>query len=400
MRRFEYEADAADEGVVRGSIEAASSDEAVTRLRTLGLVVTTITPAPMPAADAPSPKARPLRGDDLVAFNEQLAQLTGAGLALERGLRTIADDMPRGGIRQSIHELADELERGTDIDKAIDQHTGRFPATYGSMLRAGIRCGDLSGVLAGVGRHMMMMRRMQAMLWRTLSYPLMVLVTLAGVLLFMSLAVIPPIRATFDEVGTRLPWLTRFVFGLADWLPWIMLLVAIFVVMGVVYWRVLRASGQSESWVERTIMPLPLIGPALRLGKVSQWCSALTVAINAGMELLLAIRTASEATGSPRLMHEAEQLAAAHREGTELSRAVDVHMLPAAALASIDLAIDRGDLAMTLRTLSAMYEQQVEQRMAILRSALLPIALVIVGAAVTLVIAAMFLPLSAMLGGV
>lgn len=396
-RRFEYEADTADGRVTRGAIDAADGEQAVQRLRAMGLIVTHLQPqTATPDAVRPA-RRKPLSTDELVAFNQQVAQLAGAGLSLERGLKLMAADMPGRSLREAMAELAAALEQGEDIDRAIDRHAGRFPAKYGEILRAGVRSGDLSGVLAALGRHLLVTRRLRAAMWRALSYPVMVLMMLGVALVFIAHMVVPPMRATFAEMNLPLPWLTRFVFGLADWSLWIALAVGIAALLGGAWYRYLRFSGEAERAAEAMYLRWPLIGPVLRASKVAQWCSALSIAVEAGMELLLAIRTASGATGSPRLIDEAEALARAHRAGEPLSRARGVAMLPATALASIDLALTRGNLPLTLGALAGMYEQQAEHRMMILRGALLPIALVIIGLVIGLIVAAMYLPLQRMM---
>src|SRR4029079_5525060 len=88
-----------------GTIDATDPDQARQRLEALRLRVIDLEPA------GASPAVRPLRGDDFLTFNQQLAHLSAAGLPLEHGLRLIARDMRRGRVANTVKQIADELEK-------------------------------------------------------------------------------------------------------------------------------------------------------------------------------------------------------------------------------------------------------------------------------------------------
>src|SRR5688500_20201212 len=90
LNSFAYQAQTTDGLRMSGTVDARDVADATRRLVELGLRVFEIAPAPRP------PKPRALGSADLVAFNEQLAHLTKAGLPLERGLRLHAADLGSG----------------------------------------------------------------------------------------------------------------------------------------------------------------------------------------------------------------------------------------------------------------------------------------------------------------
>lgn len=394
---FEYLADTPDGTVMAGTIQATDADAALLSLKKMGLIVTDV----RPQVESTSARARgkPLRSEDLLAFNEQLAQLAASGMSMERGLRLMADDMPGKALREAIEDLAADLEAGNDFDRAMDRHAGRFPAMYGAILRAGMRTGDLPGTLANLGQHLIRVRRLQSAIWQAASYPLMILFMLALVLVFISQVVAPPLREVFAGINLPLPALTEFVLGLADLTPWLAIGLAVGVIAASVFWQYLKLIGRDAYFTERWLLPMPLVGPALRYSKVAHWCSALAIAIDAGMDLPLALRTAGEAGGSPMLMGESSMLAAAQRDGDKLSDAIGIGLIPAGALASIDLAINRGNLPEALRSLSGMYQQQAEQRLTVLRYVLLPALVIAIGCGVAFLVLALYLPASQLIGG-
>lgn len=88
-RTFTYSSQTLDGRPFTGTINAADNAEATRQLQSLQLRIIQIEPVPE------APRGKPLRGDDFIAFNQQLAQLTAAGMPVEQGLRPIAQDMRR-----------------------------------------------------------------------------------------------------------------------------------------------------------------------------------------------------------------------------------------------------------------------------------------------------------------
>src|SRR5438477_11597083 len=108
---FAYTASTATGETLTGTIDTADLATARRQLDSLRLTVQSIAER--------KPKTRPLSGDDFLAFNQQLAQLTRAGLPVEQGLRLIAEDLGNGRLADATRQIADDLERGKSLAEAF-----------------------------------------------------------------------------------------------------------------------------------------------------------------------------------------------------------------------------------------------------------------------------------------
>jgi type IV pilus assembly protein PilC len=414
---FWFRAQTDDGQRISGTIEGASADAAIDRLQALRLRVIDVSradaAAPDPSANGGAPPAgRPLRGDDFAAFNQQFAQLTRAGLPVEHGLRLIAGDMRRGRLTRTIEQVAEELERGTPLGEAFDKHRGQFPALYGRLIDAGVHGGDLPGVLLGLGRHLELVQRLRAALWRSVSYPLMVFVALCLVLIFLGLFVLPQFRQIYQSLydtsrqggftltggavpqDGSLPAVTRWLMVLASLAPWMLALLLLAAVGGPLAWAVLRAKGKDSAAVDRLVLPLPLVGPVLRLNLIARWCDGLRLGVAAGLDLPAAIALAGDVTGSPSLRHDGRGMVALLEAGKPLStRRPDNRLIPATVPAAMELASGHHDLPRTLETLSEMYERQAESRLASLPAIITPLLVILVAGMTAFVVAGLLLPM-------
>ena len=389
---FAYQAQTLDGAAISGTIDAPSLDHASRQLLGLRLRVIEIEPVGRPAA-----KAKALRGADFLAFNQQLTQLTAAGLPVEHGLKLIARDMRSGRLSRTIEEVVAELERGTPLGEAFEKFQQRFPPLYGKLVAAGVRTNNLSGMLLNLGRHMELVTRLRSMLWRALSYPAMVMAALGVVLIFLGFVVIPQFGSLYRGFGIQLPGATTALMAAARWVPWVIIILLALIVLSPLIWQIVRLMGIDRPIVDHLIIPLPLVGPVLERNLIARWCDAVRLGVQAGLDLPAAIDLAGDAVGSPTLREDGQKLSDALAKGQPLDQAQPTRLLPTTVTTVIALGSQQHDLPNMLGTLSQMYQQQAETRLAMIPGVLTPILIIFISIVIGVVVAALFIPFLSLL---
>ncbi len=388
---FAYQAQTVEGSAISGTIDAPGLDQASRQLANLRLRVLQIDPVRRPA------RATPLTGEDFLAFNQQLTQLTAAGLPVEHGLKLIARDMRSGRLSRTIEDVVTELERGTPLGEAFDKHHNRFPPLYGKLVSAGVRANNLTGMLLNLGRHMELITRLRGMLWRALSYPAMVVAALGVVMIFLGFVVVPQFESLYRGFGIQLPAATVALMAAARWVPWIVVAALALMVLAPLIWLITRSMGVDRRIVDHLVLPMPLVGPVLQRNLIARWCDAVRLGVQAGMDLPGAIDLAGDAVGSPKLRADGCKLTDALASGQPLEHAQPTRILPATVAAVISLGSQQHDLPTMLGTLSQMYQQQAETRLAMIPGVLTPILIIAISLIIGVVIAALFLPFISLL---
>jgi len=121
--------------------------------------------------------------------------------------------------------------------------------------------------------------------------------------------------------------------------------------------------------------------------------------VDAGHDLPRAFVIAADAVRSPTLRYYADELSDSLARGRPLAEASSVGV-PMSLLASIDLASHAGNLPATLEGLTAMYQRQVEHRLATVRAQLMPFVLIVMAMIIGVMILAVFAPLPALIQSV
>ena len=388
---FAYEAESADGQPFRGTLDAAALPAAAEQLRSLHLRVTRLEPA--------GPPRGRLNDGDLLRVNQQLSHLADGGMPLERGLRLIADELPRRQA-EAVRAIAADLEAGVPVADALTRRSAAFPPDYADLLAAGVAGNNLGGVLVNLGRHVELTQRLRAAVWRAAVYPLTVAVALLLTLAFIWGKLMPGL----DRLNRGSPLGRRRVSVYSsrngaeppslDWLPevarWVSygVMAALVVTVGLAILMVVN-----RRWAGRVGRRLPVVGPVVRGNDIARWCDGLNLGVSAGLDLPAALTLAGRGSGSTAGRADAETLAGEARAGRRVDLGGPLRLLPPTVPASLAIGVDRHDLPDTAATLARLYREQAEARLAAVPAVLSPVLLLVTAVAVGLSLAAALLPL-------
>src|SRR5918992_4995105 len=209
--------------VVTRTVEAAGVHEARARLEREGFRVFNVTP---PKASGVSSFTRGGRGgtqarvkaNDFLLFNQQLAALIRAGIPILQAISMLRKRSVSARLRAVLGDVEDEIRGGAALSAAFAKQGTIFPRIYTASILAGERSGALDEVLS---RYVNYMRRSVALRRKirgALAYPLFLLIASLGMVVFLTLYVVPRMSELFAGFGGNLPFVTQVVLTLSGWL--------------------------------------------------------------------------------------------------------------------------------------------------------------------------------------
>jgi type II secretory pathway component PulF len=390
MATFEYNALTSAGRLMKGTIEAGSREQAGELLKDMQLTVNEITKARMKM-----PRTTIGRSEFLL-FNQQLASITKTGIPLERGLREIAADVGSKRMRRLITEIADELERGTSIEEAIEKRQRYFPALYGHILKAGVESGRLSEMLTSLNRHLELTAVTRRIVFEALCYPAVVLTLAAAIITMVFVLVVPQFAQVLGDMseGAGLPVLTRWFLTMSEHVVQFWSGVLFFICVAVAIFVLLSMSAAGRRFKESILLKVPILGRVFRCGALARMAEAMAMLVGAGCNMPTCLRLGSSSSGSEKLKLDSEMLAGQIEEGTGIVEAgYSCRMIPGLFLYSVQLGSQRNELQDNLHSLGEMYSGQTRCMQARLQNFLPPVMIILLGLFVGLMVLAMFLPL-------
>jgi type II secretory pathway component PulF len=390
MATFEYNALTSAGRMMTGTIEAGSREQAGQLLKDMQLTVNEIT-----KAKEKRPKTAIGRSEFLL-FNQQLASITKTGIPLERGLREISADIGSRRMRTLITEIADELERGTSIEEAIEKRQRYFPELYGHILKAGIESGRLSEMLTSLNRHLELAAVTRQIVFEALCYPGVVLALAAAIITAVFIIVVPQFGNVYLDFGegAQLPLLTQWFLTMAEHVVHFWVGVLLFICAIVAIFALLSTSPAGRRFKESVLSTIPILGRVFRSASLAKMAEAMAMLVGSGCGMPTCLRLGSGSSGSEKLKLESQILADQIEKGTGIMEAgYFCRTIPRLFLYSVQLGAQRNELQDNLYSLGEMYSSQTRCMQARLQNILPPVMIVFVGFFVGVMVLAVFLPL-------
>jgi type II secretory pathway component PulF len=404
MPLFDYVGQLENGASFQGTLEAPTQLNAAAMLADMGVLVTALRPAQRFGY------VTPLSLADFLFLNEHIGALAKSGMPLEPGLRQLAADCGSRRLKSVLLELADDVSRGTPLEQAIERRKGRFPSEYANVVAAGVRTGDLGGTLYGLAAHLRLKSQTRQALVELSLYPLLIL--LAGLVLvaFLMRVIVPAIADIVADIqGFRGVVVDRsgnvpatqsyvwFIFGAAERWP----LIEAAIVAGLVALLLLY----TYAWLpigrrlrEFFLRRIPGVSQVYVSSVMARFTHTSALAAYSGTPLPELVAAAGAASGSLRLRAAAERVAERLRTGASVTdAAAGERDLPAMWLTVASVAGSRGDLPAALEELARLYEQRAQNWLRLVRIALGPILLILVGGGIALVLSAVALALTSTL---
>jgi type II secretory pathway component PulF len=339
--------------------------------------------------------------DDLIALNDQIAGMARAGLPLDRGLASLADEMGRGRLRDVTRALADDLRAGHPLPDALARRGNKVPPYYAALVTAGVRTGRVAEVLATLTAYARTVATTRAIVVESLYYPAVVAAVSFALFAFLGFTVIPQFQQIFREFNLELPLLTKVVLNVGEQPAVFVGVPAAAVAAVLLLWLVQRLTPAGRRMWARLVYAVPVVGTLLRAARIAAFSELLAVLVEHDIPLPEAFRLAGAASSDPLSARNAVATADALAAGVPLADALTGRGLVPEWVAWMAGAGARmGTLGPALRQVAVVYRRQVEARSMLLRSVLPPLlVLVTAGLLVGVFVVALMLPLIKLLEG-
>jgi type IV pilus assembly protein PilC len=327
-------------------------------------------------------------------FARQLSTMVGAGLPLVKSLRSISRDHEDRRLATILNQVADDVQKGDPLATALGRHPEAFDGVFVSLVNTGEISGTLDQILDQTATYLERAEELRLKVEAALRYPTFVLVFSMLVLVGMMLWVVPRFSEIYGRFKVPLPWPTLILLTLSraitQNLAVALLLTAAALVAG---WNAARTEA-GRLWIDRAKFGLPIFGPLIRMYAITKFARTLGMLTSSGTQILYALKVLQPVPGNKVLEQGIEQVRSRVEQGSSLSRAMtETGVFPEMLVQMTSTGEETGQLDNMLKRTADFYEQRVSAAVQGLSSLVEPIAIVVLGAIVGVILIALYLPI-------
>lgn len=339
-----------------------------------------------------------LSWEDLTLLNQQLLAVAKSGLPFAPALKALAQDVKGGRLKPVLRELQRDLESGASLNEAVEKHPQAFPPLYASMIRAGERTGNLSGVLGMLGAHSNRMLDIKTGLYAALAYPVTVAFLAAFLVVFLIVKVVPVFAEIFTDFGSALPAPTQRLVDISGLLTGLSgksyFLMAAVAFAGYLLYRAVRRSESGNVILDRIKLRIPFFGRTFRTSNLVLFSRSLGLLLFSEVPVLESLDLAGAASNNALLRRKTRQAATLVAGGTGIAQALSsTGYFPHAFCWLLSNAETRGQVPETLISISESYGRELSARDQVFSRMLGPVVVVALGLAIGYIVMALYLPI-------
>ncbi|TSC84084.1 MAG: Uncharacterized protein G01um101417_353 [Parcubacteria group bacterium Gr01-1014_17] len=379
-----------------GVIEALSYESAVSSLQRRGLTVSVVTEAGGEGTVLGKRLAffDRVKTRDVVLLSRELATLFLAQVSALRIFRLMSGEVEGTALREALTAIADDVQGGSAISRALSRHPHIFSNFYVSMVRAGEEAGKLSESFEFLADHLERTYEVTSKAKNALIYPIFVIVTFFAVMILMLTTVIPQLSHVIAESGREVPFYTRIVVSMSDFfVAYGVVLLALAVGGGFALWRFVKTPGGRMA-ADRFVLAIPKFGMLLRKLYLSRVADNMHTMLSAAIPIVRAIEITRDVVGSPVYGAALDDIAESVKGGRLISDSLGAHReFPGIMVAMVKVGEEAGELGNILETLSRFYRREVTAAVDTLVGLIEPILIVGLGLGVGVLLAAVLIPI-------
>jgi general secretion pathway protein F len=201
-----------------GVLEADSARAARQVLRARGLVPLTVEPVVSEAqrTGLTITIGRRLSQTELAVITRQLASLLGAALPVADALTVMVEQSEKQSVRELMAAIRTDVLGGASLSKALARHPRQFPDIYRALISAGEESGKLGSVLSSLADYIEERAKLQQKITLAFVYPIIVTIVALLVVIGLLTYVVPQVVQVFAQTKQALPFLTRAMIALSD----------------------------------------------------------------------------------------------------------------------------------------------------------------------------------------
>ncbi|AFS78288.1 type IV pilus assembly protein/type II secretion system protein F [Gottschalkia acidurici 9a] len=387
MQKFKYRALDKNYKTVSGVVMADEMSAAATCLKERGLTIMDLSEDKelevKPNVNKDLEKQDGLGGfgfikkTDILMVIKQLASLISSGISVVPAIGIIESQIKKKKLKNILRKIKTDVESGRTLSDSLSKFPKYFDEMTTSIIKTGEETGLLDDSLMQVSIFMEKGSQLKKRIILSLIYPSIVLIVSIGVIFFLALAVIPKIIPLITMSGGSIPWNTQLLIDIAEFVRdnikgiAIVSIIIVLIVIGLV------VSKLGKYHIDKYKTYIPLIGTIFKYSAIITFSRTLSILLNSGVSIVQALKSTSDTITNLAIRESINNMADSVIKGENLSDSMkrEQAFFPIMVESMIRVGEETGRLDNSLKTLTDMFEEMLDDRIKTMNSLIEPLLL-------------------------
>ena len=393
--RFKYIAFDKSGKQIKGYFDAFRKIDVESFLTTQGYRIAEITPTKISKLGSFLTFSNEMRYKDLTFLLTQLSTYIKSGIPLADSIKILEDQTKSKKKKDLFKRISYELNTGANFSEALARQGNVFPKLLINMLKASELTGNLTESLDDMAAYYKTADSNRKQIISALTYPSVVLVVSMIVLTFLLLFVVPQFVNIFEQLGAKLPGITKFLINVSIFvknniIKLVLALAAIIIIQIVMYKNI----KQFRYVIQYIAMHIPVIKDVLIYNEVVMFTKTFSSLIKHDVFITDSIEMLGKITNNEIYKDIIKEAVTNLSTGAGLSRAFENKWaFPRIAYEMLVTGEKTGRLGTMMENVAIYYEEEQKNLVQRLKSLIEPVMIIVLAVIVGVILMAIFIPM-------
>lgn len=394
MAQFEYVGRDRLGKARKGKVTGATRKEVVIALREKGIAVSDIVEIETSFLNQDISIGSPVKTQDFVIYLRQFSTLIEAGVSVAEATRILGQQTASKALKKALLQVEEQIRSGKPISVAAREHPKIFPPMFINLVQAGEASGDLDETLDRLATYFEKQHYTVQKVKSALTYPIAITIVAIGVVIFLLTNIVPTFASMFMQFGAELPWITKMVLAISDWMQafwWLIILLLIGIVIGII---AVRRNPTSKYYLDHAILRVPIFGKLVQKSMIARMTRTLSSLFKSSVPILDALNIVEKVVMNEVMSRVLKESRISLQDGKTLSGPMKEHWIfPPLVTQMIAIGEQSGSLDFMLEKIADFYEKEVDSTADALKGLIEPIMIIMLAGIVGFIVLSIIVPM-------
>jgi type IV pilus assembly protein PilC len=331
---------------------------------------------------------------EFTAFIRQLATMQSSGIPLVQALTLLSEQSENRAFGGVLKAIVQRITEGTGFADALRQYPEIFDKIFVNLVAAGEVSGSLDAILLRMSLYYEKAASLRRRVKSAMTYPIVTLVLVVGVLIGMLLFVVPIFEGMFLSSKKSLPFATQLIVDLSKSFQNHIFfhLSALAATVGLIVY-VFR-NEEARRALDPFLIEMPVFGKIILKASLARFSRTLGTMLQAGVPFLDALDITARVSGNAVIETAVLKAKESIKEGQGLGATLSQSpIFPKMVVGMVTVGEQTGSLDQMLTKIAEFYEDEVDASVSSLASTIEPLMIIIVGCVVMAFLIPLYLPI-------
>ena len=379
----------------KGVMDAVNIDTATAKLKGDGSIVLSIKESTsLSDSKFNVTIGNPVKKKDITVFCRQFHSILVAGVTVIDGLQMVQEQTQNKYLRTALFNVMVAVQKGDTLADAMSAEGKVFPELLIHMVKAGEATGNLEVAFERVCKQFDKDLKLTSLVRSAMIYPIVVLVVAVGVIIILMTTVIPNFAESFEQMDMELPWLTKAVMAVSNFitgnLAWV--IGGLIGIVVLILWFKKTETGRKFN--SKMILKIPMVKDFSIKSNSSKFAMTMSTLITSGVPIVEALDIVADVIPNRVIRQSVYDAKDEVMQGVPLSEPLEMGgIFPPMVYHMTKIGEETGTTEQMLDKVAQYYEDETEETTKNLTTAMEPAIIIVLAVLVGGIIGAVMAPM-------